>query len=130
MLDSNVLFSALAFPGSIVEGIVNHIKRNHTIVLSEYIIDETERIILKKRKEYYGYFKLQLDLLTDEIVNKNGFNSTQHPYIEDIDDIPILVAAIEAQVDLLITGDSDFDIVKIDKPRILKPKQYADEYMR
>jgi len=39
MLDSNVLFSALAFPESNVEEIVDHIKRNHSIVLSEYIID-------------------------------------------------------------------------------------------
>jgi predicted nucleic acid-binding protein len=50
-------------------------------------------------------------------------------YIKDIKDLPVLVAAIEAQVDILITGDTDFDDVKIDKPRIMKPRQFQDEYI-
>jgi predicted nucleic acid-binding protein len=40
MLDSNVLFSALIKPESMISQMVEHIKQNHTLVLAQYIIDE------------------------------------------------------------------------------------------
>jgi predicted nucleic acid-binding protein len=56
-------------------------------------------------------------------------NTSLYPKIRDIDDFPVLVAAIESNVDILITGDKDFDEIKIDRPRIMKPRKFADEYM-
>jgi hypothetical protein len=43
--------------------------------------------------------------------------------------MPVLINAIESDVDLLITGDKDFDDVIIEKPKIIKPRRYIDEYM-
>ena len=37
--------------------------------------------------------------------------------------------AIEAKVDILITGDKDFDDLNLEKPKILKPRKYIDEYI-
>jgi len=48
----------------------------------------------------------------------------------DIDDLPVLVNAIKSKVDLLITGDKDFDDVVIKKPKIIKPRKYIEEYMK
>jgi predicted nucleic acid-binding protein len=59
----------------------------------------------------------------DKIDNKN------YPKIRDDKDLPVLVNAIESKVDLLITGDKDFDDVTIEKPKIIKPRKYIDEYM-
>jgi predicted nucleic acid-binding protein len=56
-------------------------------------------------------------------------NISLYPKIRDIDDFPILAAAIESNVDILITGDKDFDEIIIDRPRIMKPRKFADEYI-
>jgi hypothetical protein len=31
---------------------------------------------------------------------------------------------------LLITGDKDFDEVIVDRPRIMKPRKFIDEYIK
>jgi predicted nucleic acid-binding protein len=65
-----------------------------------------------------------------ELVDVEIINYKKYPNIRDIDDLPVLANAIESKVDLLITGDKDFDDVMIDKPKILKPRMYLDEYMK
>jgi predicted nucleic acid-binding protein len=40
-----------------------------------------------------------------------------------------LAAAIESNVDILITGDKDFDEIIIDRPKIMKPGKFVDEYI-
>ncbi|MDR2485326.1 MAG: hypothetical protein LBD55_08025 [Treponema sp.] len=42
----------------------------------------------------------------------------------------ILAFAIEANIDVLITGDKDFDEIKIQKPKTMKARNYIDEYMK
>jgi predicted nucleic acid-binding protein len=46
------------------------------------------------------------------------------------DDIPLLASAIETDADIFITGDKDFDDIKITRPKIMKPKDYIEEYMK
>jgi predicted nucleic acid-binding protein len=57
----------------------------------------------------------------------------KYPQVRDKDDIPLLASAIEAEAeaeaDIFITGDKDFDEIKITKPRIMKPRNYIEEYM-
>jgi predicted nucleic acid-binding protein len=40
-----------------------------------------------------------------------------------------LANAIESNVDILITGDKDFDEIIIKRPQIIKPGKYITEYM-
>jgi predicted nucleic acid-binding protein len=42
---------------------------------------------------------------------------------------PNSAAAIESNADILITGDKDFDEITIDRPMIMKPRKFADEYI-
>jgi len=44
--------------------------------------------------------------------------------------LPVLANAIESKVELFITGDKDFDDVIVEKPKIIKPRKYIDEYMK
>ena len=44
----------------------------------------------------------------------------------DIKDLPVLVSAVLSDSDILITGDKDFEDVKIDKPLIFTPTKYFD----
>jgi predicted nucleic acid-binding protein len=40
-----------------------------------------------------------------------------------------LANAIESKVDILITGDKDFDEIIIERPKIINPRKYIDEYI-
>jgi predicted nucleic acid-binding protein len=53
-------------------------------------------------------------------------NEKKYPNIRDINDLPILVSAILSDADILLTGDKDFEEIKINKPLIFTPKQYFD----
>ena len=130
MLDSNVIFSAISYSNSVTAKVLEHLKSNHTLVISQYIIDETELIFLRKCSKDFVYLRRMLDMLPDEVHTSSFVDTKLYPYIKDEDDIPVLADAIEAGVDILITGDKDFDVVKIDKPTILKPRQYMEIYMK
>ena len=130
MIDANVIYSALTLPISLVGKRLQHIKENHTLVLCEYVIKESEGIFEEKRPKDLKRFKLLLNNMADEIFDLKEINETKYPHIRDIKDYPVLASAIEADVDLLITGDTDFDDVKyIKKPRIITPGEYEKMFM-
>ena len=54
---------------------------------------------------------------------------SKYPQIRDINDIPILANAIESRTDILITGDKDFQNIKLTKPQIMTPRKYFDKYI-
>lgn len=56
-----------------------------------------------------------------EKIDKN-----KYPEIRDINDLPILVSAMLSDSGVLITGDKDFENVKIDKPLIFTPTKYFE----
>ena len=131
MLDSNVIFSAFYLPNSFVANIVKHIKKNHEIVLSRYILDEVRDNFQEKYPNVYENIKNVIDYLPDCVVDFDNIVPAKYPYIKDQKDLPILAFAIESNVDILITGDTHFDIAKniMQIPRILKPREYYDEFM-
>jgi len=48
--------------------------------------------------------------------------------IRDEKDYMVLHTAILADVDILITGDKDFEDIKIERPEILTPKRFLEKY--
>ena len=48
--------------------------------------------------------------------------------IRDVNDRPILRAAIEAHADILLTGDKDFLEAGLDNPLILTPAEFLEYY--
>jgi predicted nucleic acid-binding protein len=48
--------------------------------------------------------------------------------IRDEADYPVLISAVFAKVDILITGDKDFFGIKIKKPKILTPAMFMEQY--
>ena len=49
--------------------------------------------------------------------------------IRDVKDYPVLYTAIIEDVDILITGDKDFEDIDIEKPQILTPAEFMEEYL-
>lgn len=48
MLDTNVLISALLFPGTKMDAMMNYIFTNHQLVLSSYVVDELKNVVRRK----------------------------------------------------------------------------------
>ena len=45
MLDTNVLISALLFPGTRMDTMMNNIFMEHQLVLSYYVVEELNRVV-------------------------------------------------------------------------------------
>jgi hypothetical protein len=46
----------------------------------------------------------------------------------DANDLPILVSAMVGDVDVLLTGDKDFDAVNVERPAIPSPAKFMELY--
>lgn len=68
------------------------------------------------------------DITYDSITTPEKIDARKSPYIRDVQDLPILVSAIMADVDILITGDKDFNDIKMNKPIIFTPAQYYEQF--
>ena len=130
MVDANIIVSAILFPKSIISETVKHIVYNSKIILCQYTIDEIKTVFNRKFPHRINEMEEYLEKLPYKLFTLKEINFRKYPRIRDIDDIPILACAIESKVDILITGDKDFDEIVIKKPIIMKPKKYKDEYMK
>ena len=95
MLDTNVLISALLFPGTKMDAMMNYIFTNHQLVLSSYVVDELKNVV---RRKFPG---------KEMIINT--------AFIED--------------VDILVTGDKDFSDIDVEKPKIMSPTQFMENFL-
>ena len=107
MLDTNVLISALLFPGAKMNAMMNCIFTQHELVLSSYVVNELKSVIKRKFP--------QKELVIDKLLMVMSFEYVYTPdtleeglfNIRDIKDYPVLYTAIIENVDILITGDKD-----------------------
>ena len=129
ILDANVIISAILFPQSIISNMVKHIITNHELFICQYTIDEINEVFNKKFNGRIREMKLFLEKLPYELFANKRINSKSYPKIRDINDLPVLANAIDSKVELLITGDKDFDEVKAKGLKIIKPKEYVEKYM-
>ncbi|GHV72442.1 hypothetical protein AGMMS49928_29380 [Spirochaetia bacterium] len=130
MVDANILISAILFPQSTVTKVLRHIVSNHLLMLSQYTIDETKKVFTKKFPHRIDEMDKFMEKIPYKLFILNEIDNEKYPNIRDIDDLPVLANAIESNVDLLVTGDKDFDEIMIKKPKIVKPRKYIDEYMK
>jgi putative PIN family toxin of toxin-antitoxin system len=129
MVDANIVVSAILFPKSIIAQMLKHLIDNHNLVLSKYNIYEIEDVFKEKFPQRLAELKEFMENTPYELFTLNDFDNTKYPKIIDIDDLPVLANAIESKVDLFITGDKDFDDVITEKLKIMKPRNYIDEFI-
>jgi putative PIN family toxin of toxin-antitoxin system len=130
MVDANIIVSAILFPKSVIANVLEHLIDNYSLVLSKYTIFEVEDVFNEKFPHRVVEMENFFHKTPYELFTLNRINNKKYPNIRDIDDLPVLANAIESKVELFITGDKDFDDVKIEKLKIIKPRKYIDEYMR
>ena len=112
MLDTNVLISALLFPGTRMDTMMNNIFMKHQLVLSSYVVEELKRVVQRKfpgKETAVG--KMLLKMSYEYVYTPEEFD-TELFHIRDMKDYPVLYTAMIEDIDILITGDKDFSDIE------------------
>lgn len=129
MLDTNILISIIIFNSNKLKELLENICDNHTLVLSSYIIEELESVVNRKFPNKTNSLSKFLYKLPYELnYTPNTILENNEIKIRDPKDLPILNSAIVSDVDIFITGDSDFDDVNVDKPEIMNATEFLEKY--
>jgi uncharacterized protein len=123
-LDTNVLVSAIATRGLSAD-VFRLVLDKHEFITAEPVLQETERVLALK-------FHFPPDVVEQTLRFLRRFPVEPMPgepssaQTADPDDRWILEAAIQADADVLVTGDRDFLAVakEVNRPRILSPRAF------
>ncbi len=129
MLDTNVLISMIFFPGKRMDQMLGFITRNHTLVLSSFVVDELLAVAERKFPEKRYVIDRFLSALGFELVYTPHKMDGSLFHIRDVKDYPVLYTAIVEGIDILVTGDKDFLDIDIEKPEILTPSDFAEKFL-
>lgn len=130
LIDTNILISAaLSNNGLPYQTFVKAVSYPNHGVICEQNIDEMRRIFNRKFPAKIQALEsfLSLALLTLEIVPTPIEEQEIESKIRDINDRPILRAAISAGADILLTGDKDFIESGILNPKVMTATEFVNE---
>ena len=99
-----MLISALLFPGSKMDSLMNCIFTKHQLVLSSYVIEELKNVVKRKFPNNEQVINKLLMAMSYEFVYTPSNLEEGLFDIRDIKDYPVLYTAIIEDVDILITG--------------------------
>lgn len=128
LIDTNILISAaLSSQGTPYRAFVKAVSYPNHGLACEQNIDEMRRIFNRKFPQKIQALEgfLSLALLTLEVVPMPLEENILEDKIRDVNDRPILRAALNAKADILLTGDKDFLESGIDAPKIMTAADFA-----
>lgn len=134
VLDTNVLLSGIAFPGSVPGKILAAWRQGAVdVVLSDFILEELRRV-LPRLASRHGLSAIDMDELVDILFIQASVvapNPTMEPSLRDPQDQPVLGTLLAAQLEnpdvCLITGDKDL-LVLAPPYAILTPADFWARY--
>ena len=115
LIDTNVLVSAFTAHGVCSE-LLEHCARQHTLVISEYILEELKEVLQSPKFELSHQEAMQVAHLMRTRARIVFPKEVSSHACSDSDDLPILGSAIVDGCQCLITGDKG----------LLKIKQYQN----
>ncbi|HIT63939.1 MAG TPA: putative toxin-antitoxin system toxin component, PIN family [Candidatus Ventrimonas merdavium] len=127
LIDTNVLISAaLSVSGTPFQAYVKAASYPNHGLICEQNVDEMKRIFNKKFPHRLAALDkfLSAALLTLELIPVPTDETVSETQIRDINDRPILRAAIAAKADVLLTGDKDFLESGVNDPAIMTPTEF------
>lgn len=128
LIDTNVLISAaLSANGVPYQAYVKAVTYPNHGLICEQNVDEMKRIFNKKFPNRLAALDrfLSVALLTMELVPIPTDEDIAEMKIRDVNDRPILRAAMKAGADILLTGDKDFLESGLEKPVIMTPAEFV-----
>ena len=127
LIDTNVLISAALYPNSTpYHAYVKAATYPNRGLICEQNVDEMKRIFNKKFPDRIAALDrfLSVALLTLELVPVPVDETLSEAKIRDAKDCPILRAAINADADILLTGDKDFLESGLERPKAMTPAEF------
>ena len=129
LIDTNILVSAALFPNSVpYKAFVKAATLPNRAIVCDYSLNEIRRVYVNKFPEklhdcekFLAWVALTVEIVP---VPPESEKSEQEDEIRDIDDRPILRAAITEKVDVLLSGDKDFLESTITNPQIIKAADF------
>lgn len=131
-LDSNVIISGLFSDKGSPRIILDILSLDLPLlagVIGEYNIIEIERNLSKKMPDVLPVYRKYIKVLNLEVIPLPAYKDIKKLFGHISDkDIPVLVSAIDANADFLVTGDKkDFSKLKGNYPfKILNPSEFLD----
>jgi len=129
VLDTNVLVSGLAYPGSVPGRIVSVWRQGGLdVVLSRYILDEMSRVLPRLTRVRLGHDEIR-DLVDSfmflaDIVEPDGGRDAS---LRDAADQQVLGTLLASKADYLITGDKDL-LALAEKYPIVTPASFWERH--
>ena len=126
-IDSNVIISAGLFPNSVpADALRKAFSAQNTAIVCDYSLDEVHRVIDKKFPNRVSELEafLYRILFSVELVSTPIDSVEDESSIRDVDDQPILRAAINSNADVIITGDKDLLDSGVVNPQIVTPSHF------
>lgn len=123
-LDTNVLVSAFTAHGLCAE-LFEYIISHHTLVLSEVVLGELERILVSKMNVPRAKVHRTI-LFLREFQIQPASPDIDKGELRDEQDKLVLQSAIDAKAEYLITGDKDLLTIsdRLSSPEIMSPRDY------
>jgi predicted nucleic acid-binding protein len=129
MLDTNVLFSVILFPSEHMNALFTTLAQKHSIVLCSYNLEELYRVTERKAPQKLSAVEVFLQKLLYRLIHTPKTDLIEADFnLRDAADYPILQSALLADVDILLTGDRDFDDIELDRPEIMSPSEFMSAY--
>jgi len=109
LLDTNILISGLVFSGGNEHRILRLAEDGEiTLVLPEFVLQETKRVLAVRFAGYEGLLDVFLSKLNYILVHWGELETILPRYegqVRDEKDIPVLAAVIASEPDFAVTGD-------------------------
>ena len=128
-IDTNILISSILNPtGTPFKAYCKAVSYPNDGIICEQNVDELRRIFNRKFPNKIGKLEEFMSLLLNaiEIVPIPSDINDSEESIRDINDRPILRAAISANADIFLTGDKDFLESGIKCPKILTASEFLE----
>lgn len=130
VLDTNILISSLVHDGVARKFVYSLLKKEFKIVLSNYILAETEEVLTRNKfKDKELLNDLWEKVKEGSQMVKVDFKVSQTP-LRDPKDHPILLTAKISKAKFIITGDDDLLVLKEwKKVKILTMNQFTSQIL-
>ena len=130
MVDTNIIISAALFPDRRIAAMLKEIMWRYELCICTFSLDELFIVVNRKfqhKKDEIDEFFRQLSYSL--AYTPASFRKEEFPAIRDENDYPVLVSAIDEDVDVLISGDKDFSCVECERPEIMTPSAFSEKYL-
>ena len=124
-IDTNILISTILFPSSISAAFVRNAVEEHTLVISDHVVEELYEVVGRKFPNKTEAIEVFLRQFPHERVTDADESAA-----DDVDDLrdekdrPIIAAAISSRCDRMITGDQDLLVSNREQLRIVSPGEF------